>query len=169
MCSESTTLPEEWRPVAEFDGVYEVSSLGRVRRATQARSTWAGRILRQKTDRKGYSCVVLCHHPVRVHRKVHRLVAIAFIPNPGQRDQINHRDGIKANNTVSNLEWATNAENTRHKVEHGLARPGGKSKITGSQAEEIKRLRGTLTTTEIGRLFGISQSHVSQIHRGRYW
>ena len=73
-----------------------------------------------RTDMKGYKDVLLCGRGKPKRFKVHRLVAAAFIPNPMNKPQVNHLDGDKANNNVSNLEWATHEENMAHAVAMGL-------------------------------------------------
>ena len=119
---------EEWRPIAEFDGEYEVSNLGRVRSMKKYRGQ-TGRIMpqtQQPSGRNGerrYFAVMLWHNNKAYCRKAHRLVAEAFIPNPDNLPQINHKDGNRANNQVSNLEWCTAKENTIHSWREGLAKP----------------------------------------------
>jgi hypothetical protein len=85
------------------------------------------RILKQHIDRFGYCKVCLLKDGVHYFRKAHRLVAIAFIPNLENKPEINHKDGAKTNNCVSNLEWNTPSENKRHAYVNGL---NGGSHIT---------------------------------------
>lgn len=95
---------ELWRPVSGFN--YEVSSLGRVKRD--------GHILKLLSLPKGYKYVVLCKNGKKVHKYVHRLVAEAFIPNPEDKQEVNHKDGDKCNNNMLNLEWSTSSQNRKH-------------------------------------------------------
>lgn len=119
------TIPavEEWRAVRDFEGLYEVSSLGRVRSVDrwkkykgsdtkQARVN--GRILCQDKTAAGYYLVTLCRDGVHYHCSVHRLVAEAFVPNPDNLPQVNHKDECKTNNTPSNLEWCDRIYNTNY-------------------------------------------------------
>lgn len=79
-----------------------------------------GRLLKPKIDRYGYERIAVSHKGVRKDYLVHRLVAAAFIPNPTNKPTVNHIDGNKRNNDVSNLEWATHSEQKRHAISHGL-------------------------------------------------
>ena len=93
---------EQWKPIQEFNGEYEVSNLGRVR----SMKRYYGMM-----NNKAYC------------RKVHRLVIEAFTPNPDRLPCINHIDGNKLNNHVSNLEWCTYQANMQHAVRTGLTNP----------------------------------------------
>lgn len=126
------TTDELWRPVPRFEGLYEVSSLGRVRSVdvlvpyTHWRS--GARLVRLKRGRiksaqlinSGYQIVHLYDRDVRSALLVHRLVAEAFLPNPLGLPEVNHRDGVKPNNAVYNLEWICRTKNMDHAVDVGL-------------------------------------------------
>ena len=100
-------MQETWIKVKGFE-LYSVSDQGNVR------NDKTGRILKGGLDKDGYPQVILCKNRSRVNRKVHRLVAEAFIPNPDNKPQVNHIDGNKQNNAASNLEFCTNQENQTH-------------------------------------------------------
>lgn len=100
---------EIWKPIKDFETLYEVSSYGRVR-------SLCGRygknlILKQGSGSRGYLNVSLCKKGVQKTVNVHRLVASAFIPNPDNLPCINHKDQNKTNNNVSNLEWCSYYQN----------------------------------------------------------
>lgn len=131
---------EEWRQVTGTEGGYEVSNLGRVRSMKRYRGQ-IGRIMPQTIQPSGrggkltYYAVTLWVHNKAWCRKVHRMVAEAFIPNPDNLPQINHKDGNKLNNHATNLEWCTARQNTAHAWLTGLATPHAPSE------EGRKRLR----------------------------
>lgn len=100
-------MAEIWKSVGGFDGIYEVSSCGRVRNATN------GNIITPKHNNRGYVQIRLNKCGKTHYWLLHRLVAFAFIPNPENLPQINHKDENKDNNCVDNLEWCTNLYN-RH-------------------------------------------------------
>jgi hypothetical protein len=108
---------EEWRAVPGFEGWYQVSSLGRLRRLACGPNTYVGRFLAENVGSAGYRLAHLQRPGRWMQTGVHRLVAFAFLPTagPGQV-QVNHIDGERTNNMVHNLEWVTPSENRRHAV-----------------------------------------------------
>ncbi len=111
-------MPEEiWRPVAGYDGFYEVSDGGSVRslRRETRFGVKGGRCIAQCTNRYGYLVCRLSVNGIAKAITVHRLVATAFLPNSAGLPTVNHRDGIKTNNVVNNLEWATCSEQHIHR------------------------------------------------------
>jgi hypothetical protein len=107
---------EIWKEIVGTKGFIEVSNEGRVR--SMLRGT--PRVLKTQTDNNGYHRIRVTIERVKMTYKVHREVAKAFIDNPNNLPQVNHKDGNKNNNSVSNLEWVTNKENAHHAIENGL-------------------------------------------------
>jgi hypothetical protein len=105
---------EEFRVIEEYPA-YKVSNLGRIKNPY-------GRIIKGKFI-EGYKHVELRDESGAKHKRVHRLVAKAFIPNPENKEQVNHINGDKSDNRVENLEWVTNFENRLHAVKTGLVPP----------------------------------------------
>jgi len=108
---------EKWADVAGYSGSYQVSSLGRVRSVERVDSDGnrrRGQHMIPYRKANGYVAVTLWSCGKGKERYVHRLVAAAFIDNPNDLPQVNHKDGDTANNAVENLEWVTNAENQTH-------------------------------------------------------
>lgn len=125
---------EEWRPVVGYEDLYEVSNWGNVRSIDRvvdimrsngrpAKYTRAGRVLSISMGETSYAMCWLQVKPNPRNVLVHRLVAQAFVPNPDNKSQVNHKDGNKHNNYASNLEWATASENIKHAHCTGLAHP----------------------------------------------
>ena len=153
-------MDEIWRPVAGYEGAYEVSSLGRVRSLDRTVEVpcarWGGtmnrpikgRVLRPGTDCNSYFTVYLCLSSQRKAVSLHRLVADAFCEKPLGCDEVNHRDGIKQNNHFTNLEWTTHQANVAHAVETGLTK-------------KRKRILGTCLAT------GTSTQYPSATHAAR--
>lgn len=118
---------EEWRSIKSYEGIYEVSSWGRVRsvdrvvqsscRHTSFCYTKKGQILKPQPNNKGYFILQLKNKNRRHAVSVHRLVAETFIPNPDNLSDVNHKDGNKTNNHVENLEWMSHFDNVHHAAE----------------------------------------------------
>ena len=106
-------MEEIWKDVEEYNGLYQVSNLGRIRNS-------AGLIMRQKPSKDGYVRIMLFQNHKYKSHYVHILVAKAFIPNPYNKTEVNHIDAVKSNNTCANLEWVTKSENHYHAVKMGL-------------------------------------------------
>lgn len=120
---------EEWRDVVEYEGMYQVSSLGRVWSLTRKVNgyygfiTVRGRLLKPAKDKKGYYRVALSKNNTLTTFKVHRMVCSAFIPNPNEYPQVNHKNCIKTDNRVENLEWCNNSQNQIHAYANGSQKP----------------------------------------------
>lgn len=104
---------EEWKDIQGYEGVYQVSDLGRIKSLPRNGTVKTERILKN-FEASGYLQVALQYHGVVKWEKVHRLVAKAFIPNTDNKREVNHIDGNKKNNSVNNLEWVTTSENILH-------------------------------------------------------
>lgn len=111
---------EIWKDIENYEGMYQVSNEGNVKSLARE-IEWRGsirhqpeRLLKPRTDRHGYLCVILCKDNNRKALLVHRLVANAFIDNPDNLPQVNHKNEDKTNNRVENLEWCTCKQNINH-------------------------------------------------------
>lgn len=169
---------EQWLPVAGWEGLYEVSSSGRVRsfdrvvRCGYGRTrVFPGRIL-SPTLVHGYPRVILAmvgRDTRQVH--VHQLVCEAFHgPAPTAAHEVAHNDGNRANNHASNLRWATHQENEADKRAHNTAPVGerhGMSKLDWNAVREIRRAAGT--HEELARQYGVTRRTVGRIRNGLLW
>lgn len=128
---------EVWKDVKGYEGFYQVSNKGRVKslartivRSDGQYKSIKEKILKSGTSSKGYQQINLCRNGKQKTMKIHRLVAEAYIPNSKNKPEVNHKDGDKSNNVISNLEWVTPKENMRHAYDIGLIRaPKWRSKI----------------------------------------
>lgn len=123
-----------WKDIKGYEGLYQVSDNGEVRsldrHCTGSRNRLLkGRTLKQTKTTTGYSKVELCKDGHAISKKVHRLVAIAFIQNPNNLPCVNHIDNNPSNNNASNLEWCTQAENVLHAVSIGARKKKPKPRV----------------------------------------
>lgn len=166
-------ISETWQAVKGFEGFYEVSNLGNVRRgAATSNGTYTGRPLKPWLNTTGYYMVSLFVNNKPKHMYVHRLVAEAFIGDKPEGCQINHLDGNKLNNHPSNLEYVTPKQNTQHALEKGLKPTGsrhGRSKLNEGQVLDILARSQHTKVRDLANEFGVCDSTIIDILKGRTW
>lgn len=160
-------LEEEfWKDVKDYEGIYLASNMGNVKRNN--------RVIKKQL-RNGYHKLTLCDNGSKNQKLVHRIIAETFIPNPGNKSEVNHINGIRTDNRVVNLEWATRKENAQHSYDSSLqiSQKGsihGKSKLTESDVLEIreKSLNG-IKLNELSLFYNVAKSTLSQIINNKRW
>ena len=156
-------MDEIWKDIEGFEGLYQVSNLGNVKSLVDSNGVSREKIRKPSICSNGYLQVILYKNKTIKHFSVHRLVAIAFIPNPNNLPCVNHIDECKTNNVASNLEWCTHKENINYGSRNERA-----SKAISKKVGAFKNGELVLTfpsTREAGRQ-GFCQFSVSACCRG---
>lgn len=168
---------ENWFDIPGFNNNYEVSDLGNIRRKKGTSH------LKQKNrkfflDKDGYEMVNLKVNQKSHVTRVHRILATVFIPNPENKPLVNHKNGIKNDNRLENLEWSTLSENRVHAystgLQNGLSRRGEKcnfTKLTKEQVIEIRNTykKGVVTMLSISKKYDVSVSAIRSIIIRENW
>jgi len=161
---------EIWKDVVGYEGRYLVSNFGKVKSMPKPRCK-REKILKSMLSKAGYLMVDLGDGKTIKRFLVHRLVAMAFIENPLNKQQVNHIDGNKCNNNLDNLEWNTSSENQLHSIRTGLRSAEGEknsqSKLTKQQVLQI--FNDTRMYKEISKDYNISIPAISNIKTGYSW
>lgn len=175
---------EIWKEIKGYEGYYEVSSAGNVRRVGRhfrkdilfPERLDVPIIMKQHLSRCGYLMVPVSKGKTK-HVTVHRLMAIAFIdnPDPSTKTIVNHINGIKSDNRIENLEWCTYKENTIHGWKNKLNRPNigeanGGSKLSEDDVRNIRRLFDKkMRIRDVMSLYGMSRSCITDIKTRVSW
>lgn len=169
-----------WKQVVGFEGIYSVSIDGQIRRDKPAPHTRPGLILKRRYDKDGYVRHTLKNGVIIKNMLLHRIIYEAFVDKIPHGMQINHKNGIKDDNRLENLEVVTPSENTAHGFRVLGRKPqlnpnpgtrNGRAKLTDDQVREIRQLysEGGISQQKIADQFGINQTIVSGIVLRKYW
>lgn len=171
------------KDIKGFEGLYAISRNGKVwcypRTIIQKspwggfmKRKWKGHWLKSNTNKKGdwYMSIALQRENRKIRKgfKVHRLLAQAFIPNPLNLLEVNHKNGIKTDNRIENLEWVTRKQNMEHSWEKGFSKPLP-HKLTSKQVLEIRNKYSRKEYKKIGRKYKVSPSTIGEILRRKTW
>ena len=176
---ESILEVEEWRQLEGFD--HEVSNMGRIRSMTRYVPRvmgYSGQLTLRKSrihtpslDRNGYRKVAISKNGKVFHFRLHRLVALAFHPNPNNYPEVNHIIPDKENNRADNLEWCTPEQNKKHADDHGLSPVQPHKKFTDDQVRQIREehAQGGISLMKMARERGVDVRTIRYIIRRRYY
>lgn len=177
-------MKEVWKEVIGYETLYAVSNLGRIKAfakhidSGKCHRSWDEHILKCASDQRGYLKTNLAKDGVNRTVKVHRIVAQAFIPNPDNLPEVNHKDGNKQNNSVENLEWSDRLSNQRHAVKSGLWKPhygesNGSSKLTKDDVEFIRNnyipRNSDYGANALAKQFGVHRKTIGRIASYKNW
>jgi hypothetical protein len=174
-------MEEIWLPIIGYEGLYEVSNLGRVKSLPK---TWmcclnclrykGETIMKQCNVSEGYSGVSLQCNSIKKLHLVHRIVAEAWVDNTLHKLQVNHKDGDKKNNRADNLEWVTHVENVSHACKSNLMLIGEMHPMAKLNNSDILDIRlslknGSMSKKELAIKYNVGEANISVIARRVNW
>ncbi|WP_193726533.1 NUMOD4 domain-containing protein [Paenibacillus guangzhouensis] len=163
-CLNEDLQGEIWADIEGYETLYQVSNYGRIKSLSNSLGRQE-KILKQHIQRDGYKRIQLSKKGQKAKFPIHRLVAIAFIPNPLGKEQVNHQNGDKLDNSAKNLNWMTRKENIAHAHETGLVKKNNNPVIaTHLDSGEQRQFK---SQTEASRELGVYMKNISNALKGK--
>lgn len=172
----------DMKDIPQFEGLYAITKNGEIWAYPRSRKhkskkgmnfnvLYDGKWLKPKQNKDGYLYIILYKNKKAITRKIHRFVALTYIPNPLNKKEVNHINGNKHDNNVNNLEWNTRQENATHAGKNHFFPSGEQhhnAKLSDIDVKKIKELFYTkkYSQRELGNKFGVRQSHISRLITG---
>jgi hypothetical protein len=170
---------ELWKDIKDYEGLYQISNLGKVKRLakTVIRSYHGSFKIEDKILKpnyvSGYLKIGLTKNKKRIHYLIHRLVCLNFLGKHLEKIEVNHKNGIKSDNKLENLEWCSPSENSKHAYKIGLRSQKGQknnlSKLTDKQVYEIKYIKRNMSQIKLAHEYNVSKSSINYIINNKTW
>jgi len=158
-----------FKPVLNYENDYEVNECGVVRRIRDKGNSKAGHIMKQRLDRKGYPIVYLSKNGKDRHPRVHKLVMEVFVAPMPKGYTVNHKNGIKTDNHLGNLEYMTPSQNSLH-AQHDLEHYKVTAKLTNEKVIEILSILATgVDCRKVAKMFSVCDNTINEIKNGNTW
>lgn len=162
-----------WKDIKGFKNLYKISNTGLIK--SYKRSGSKGKILKPG-NRRGYESVTLCKENIRKPCSVHRLVALNFIKKVKGKNYVNHKDGNKLNNKVSNLEWVTNKQNIEHSINKigntSIGEKNHNSKLKKREVNFIRYIKNKfpkIKSKDISNFYNVTTTCINELLRNKTW
>jgi len=161
---------EVWVDIPSLVGLYQVSNFSRIKYLDK-KWNCGDKIKKQFVSPYGYVVVQITKNNITRQRFVHRLVAESFIPNPENKPTVNHKNGVKTDNRIENLEWCTQRENNIHALKIGLKSNSGENHpMTKLKNDDILYIRNSkLEVMELSVKFNLSKQQIKKIKNKKAW
>ena len=171
---------EVWKPIVGFENLYKCSSMGRIKSKFKTVAilnsfkSYPEKIILQQQYKSGYLYHSLCKDGIVRTKLPHRLIAKTFLDNPHNKPEVNHKNGVKSDNRLVNLEWNTRSENQKHSITIGLRSAKGvknsQSKLSKNEVLEIRnKIKKGFSGKKLSEKYGVSQQTISNIKSKYSW